>query len=233
MTLTINPPERCKPNSDPAVVQALLTALERLKAEPKVCVAILTGTGSDFCSGGNVRSMRVSEGLGGERPPRSWSNYITGIQRLPTAFARLEIPVITAVNLPDRSLLHSGRDRPVRGNPRRLGLVPTDIACGCCGGSWVLCAREMALTCATRGSRWPRTWCRKSCRTTSCQARSEHWRSGSQPVPWWQFASPAAVGAGRNAGTGGFVSGPAHTADDQDKTEQAFLEKRSAQFIDN
>jgi enoyl-CoA hydratase/carnithine racemase len=66
-------------------------------AEPDISVLILTGAGSAFSAGGNIKTM-------GERakaaPHVLEQNYRHGVQRIPLALERAEIPVIAAVNGP-------------------------------------------------------------------------------------------------------------------------------------
>jgi enoyl-CoA hydratase/carnithine racemase len=66
-------------------------------ANPEISVLIMTGEGSAFSAGGNIKTM-------GERakgPPFTLEqNYRSGVQRIPLALDRAEIPVIAAVNGP-------------------------------------------------------------------------------------------------------------------------------------
>ena len=54
VTLTLNRPELRNPISDLEVVEALLAALEKLEGDAGARVAILTGAGKGFSSGGNI-----------------------------------------------------------------------------------------------------------------------------------------------------------------------------------
>lgn len=157
VTLTLNRPDLRNPISEPEMVDALEAALLRLDRDPDVRVAILTGAGSVFSSGGNLKTMRVGGGLNDPLPVRTRTNYRTGIQRLPLVFERLEVPVIAAVNGP---AIGAGCDlacmcdlRVAAASARfaesfvKVGLVPGD------GGAWLLPrvvgyskACEMALT---------------------------------------------------------------------------------------
>lgn len=157
VTLTLNRPEQRNPISDDDMVEALLAALDRLQRDRSARVAILTGAGSAFSSGGNLKKMGRSGGLNDPLPARTRLNYRNGIQRLPIAFEALEVPVIAAVNGPamgagcDLTLMCDLRIASDRAsfaeNFVKVGLIPGD------GGAWLLPrivgfskACEMALT---------------------------------------------------------------------------------------
>lgn len=157
VTLTLNMPDLRNPISDNAVVDALVAALDRLESDGKARVAILTGAGSAFSSGGNLKKMQEEGGLSDPLPVRTRGNYKRGIQRLPLRFAALEVPVIAAVNGPAIGAgcdLACMCDLRIAGESARfaesfvkLGIIPGD------GGAWLLPrvvgfskASEMALT---------------------------------------------------------------------------------------
>ena len=157
VTLTLNRPETRNPLTDADMLDAILAALARLEADPAARVAILTGAGKAFSSGGNMHAMRTGGGLKDTLPARTRGNYKRGIQRLPLAFAALEVPVIAAVNGPAIGAgcdLTCMCDLRVAGHSARfaesfvkIGLVSGD------GGAWLLPrvigwskAAEMALT---------------------------------------------------------------------------------------
>lgn len=157
VTLTLNDPELRNPISGLPMVQALLDALTKAEAEPDARVIILTGAGSAFSSGGDLKKMLTPDGLAGKRPTETRLNYKRGIQRLPLAFDALELPVIAAVN---GAAIGAGCDLSLMCDVRiagasarfaesfvKLGIIPGD------GGAWLLPrvvgyskAAEMALT---------------------------------------------------------------------------------------
>lgn len=155
--LTLNQPDLRNPITDPDMIEALLAALARLEEDSKARVAILTGAGKGFSSGGNIHAMKPGGTLNGGSPTKTRLNYKRGVQRLPLAFAALEVPVIAAVN---GAAMGAGCDLTCMCDLRiagesakfaesfvKLGLIAGD------GGSWLLPrvigwskAAEMALT---------------------------------------------------------------------------------------
>jgi enoyl-CoA hydratase/carnithine racemase len=155
--ITLNRPDSRNP-LDQETQDALLAALERLETEPGLRVGILTGAGTAFSSGGNLRRMSaVATGPTERTPVQARAYYHRGIQRLPLAFERCEVPVIAAVNGP---AVGAGCDLACMCDLRiaaegarfaesfvKLGIIPGD------GGAWLLPrivgfakASEMALT---------------------------------------------------------------------------------------
>lgn len=157
VTWTLNSPETRNAISDEDMVQAIVDAVDAANADETVRVAILTGAGSAFSSGGNVKHMRDKAGMFGGDPAALRQSYRHGIQRIPRALAGCEIPVIAAVNGP---AIGAGCDLVTMCDLRiastaarfaesfvKVGLVPGD------GGAWLLPravgmarASEMALT---------------------------------------------------------------------------------------
>lgn len=141
-TVTLNRPELRNPISDLDMVDALETRMKELDANPEVRVIILTGAGSAFSSGGNLKNMHAGGGLVDELPVRTRKNYKQGIQRLPLVSEQLEVPVIAAVNGPAIGAgcdLACMCDIRIAGESARfaesfvkLGIVPGD------GGAWLL-----------------------------------------------------------------------------------------------
>ena len=98
VTLTLNDPAMRNPISERGAVDAILDALRRLNADPSVRVGILTGAGSAFSSGGDLRAMRDAAEGRAKAPARTMQYYKEGIQRIPLAFERVDVPMIAAVN---------------------------------------------------------------------------------------------------------------------------------------
>jgi enoyl-CoA hydratase/carnithine racemase len=156
-TLTLNRPELRNPISDIDMVEALLATLDRLNSDVSIRAAILTGAGKAFSTGGNLQKLGQPGELGGGAPADTPRGYIHGIQRIPLAFQRLEVPIIAAVN---GAAIGAGCDLAcmcdirIAGDSARfaesfikLALIPGD------GGAWLLQrvvgyakAMEMALT---------------------------------------------------------------------------------------
>jgi enoyl-CoA hydratase/carnithine racemase len=133
-TITLNRPELRNPISDMDLIEALLDTLKAMEDDPAARVAILTGAGPAFSAGGNLKAMRPdSGGLNASLPARTRRNYKSGIQRLPLAFAALEVPVIAAVNGP---AIGAGLDLACMCDLRvasvKLGIIPGD------GGAWLI-----------------------------------------------------------------------------------------------
>lgn len=163
-TITLNLPELRNPISDPDLIAALLATLEAMEGDPNVRVAILTGAGPGFSAGGNLKTMKPDVGpLNSSLSARTRGNYKRGIQKLPLAFAALEVPVIAAVNGPAIGAgldLTCMCDLRIAGESAKfaesfvtLGLIPGD------GGAWLLQrvvgfskAAELTLTGETIGA---------------------------------------------------------------------------------
>jgi enoyl-CoA hydratase/carnithine racemase len=142
VTLTLNAPEERNALSSQAQWDAVVLACERVQRDQSVKVVILTGTGSAFCAGGNVKDFRDKRGLAAGGGMAVRENYRNGIQRIPLAFYRLDVPTIAAVNGP---AIGAGCDLACMADIRiasdkasfaesfvKLGLIPGD------GGAWLL-----------------------------------------------------------------------------------------------
>ncbi|MDV7269100.1 enoyl-CoA hydratase-related protein, partial [Rhodococcus oxybenzonivorans] len=100
ITWTLNRPEARNPISEPDVIEALENAVAEVNGDPSVRAAIITGSGSAFSSGGNVKHMQNREGMFGGSPAEIRQGYRHGIQRIPLALHHCEVPTIAAVNGP-------------------------------------------------------------------------------------------------------------------------------------
>jgi len=155
--LTLNRPETRNALSGEAMFTAFEQIFDRLNDDLGVRAAVLTGAGSAFCSGGNVAEMRDRTGMFAGSPEEIAQRYRDGIQRIPRAFQRLQVPIIAAVNGP---AIGAGNDLACMCDIRiastfarfaesfvKVGIVPGD------GGCWLLPrvvgasrAAEMAYT---------------------------------------------------------------------------------------
>jgi enoyl-CoA hydratase/carnithine racemase len=157
VTVTLNRPEIRNAISDDDMITDLVKAIERINADNDVRCAILTGAGTAFSSGGNVKKMREGGGMFAGSPYSLRNGYLQGIQRIPVAMYELEVPIIAAVNGPavgagcDLTCMCdiriAGKSAKFAESFVKLGIIPGD------GGAWFLPravgsskAREMAFT---------------------------------------------------------------------------------------
>ena len=157
VVLTLNSHETRNVISGDEMVKAIVDACNRINADRSVRVAIITGAGSAFSSGGNIKDMHDKKGMFGGSPPDLRDGYRNGIQRIPKAVYDLEVPIIAAVN---GAAIGAGCDLAMMCDMRiaseraifaesfvKVGLIPGD------GGAWFLPrvlgssrANEMAFT---------------------------------------------------------------------------------------
>lgn len=157
VTLTLNRHETRNAISSDEMVDAIVAACARINTDHEVRVVIITGAGSAFSSGGNVKDMRDKKGMFGGTATEIRDGYRRGIQRIPLALHALEVPIIAAVN---GAAIGAGCDLTMMCDIRiasekaffaesfvKVGLIPGD------GGAWFLPrvvgvsrANEMAFT---------------------------------------------------------------------------------------
>jgi len=156
-TWTLDLPEQRNPISGDDMIEAIATNVDRVNRDLGVRAIILTGAGTAFSSGGNVKDMADGIGLFGHPPAQQRTAYRDGIQRIPRALHACEVPLIAAVNGP---AVGAGCDLAMMCDLRiastsaffaesfvKLGIIPGD------GGAFFLPravgaarAAEMALT---------------------------------------------------------------------------------------
>ncbi|WP_373291913.1 crotonase/enoyl-CoA hydratase family protein [Nocardia pneumoniae] len=142
VTWTLNDPAARNPISEEDTIAALEAAVTAANRDHSVRVAILTGAGSAFSAGGNIKQMRDRSGMFGGDPAQLRQGYRHGIQRIPKALYHCEVPTIAAVNGP---AVGAGCDLALLCDLRiasssalfaesfvKVGLVAGD------GGSWLL-----------------------------------------------------------------------------------------------
>lgn len=98
-TITLDRPDARNAYSE-AMVDSLVGALDAAQAHDDVRVIILTGEGSSFSAGGDLKRMRDKMGMFAGGPAGLRLNYIAHIQRIPRAINLIDKPIIAAVNGP-------------------------------------------------------------------------------------------------------------------------------------
>ncbi len=156
--LTLNRPDIRNAITDQRIIDEIIDAIDNTQADEEAKALIVTGAGTAFSAGGNIKDMYRKEGMFAGDPDRLRENYRRGIQRIPMAFQRLDVPSLAAVNGPAIGAgcdLACMCDMRIAGNQARfgetfvsVGLIPGD------GGAFFLPrivgfakALELALTC--------------------------------------------------------------------------------------
>ena len=142
VTLTLDDPDARNALSTQAQWDAVVDACQRVRRDQSVNCVILTGAGSAFCAGGNVKDMKNKTGIAGGSPYAIRDGYRNGIQRIPLALYDLDVPTIAAVN---GAAIGAGCDLAMMCDIRiasdrakfaesfvKLGIIPGD------GGAWLL-----------------------------------------------------------------------------------------------
>ena len=83
-----------------ALIDDIVQTVNWANTEHDVSVLIITGDGAAFSSGGNVKEMQDQSGCFGGAAINIQDQYRRGIQQIPLALHKAEIPVIAAVNGP-------------------------------------------------------------------------------------------------------------------------------------
>jgi enoyl-CoA hydratase/carnithine racemase len=141
-TLTINRPETRNALGESGDGELFAGAAARINADREVRCAILTGAGTAFSAGGNVKAMREKSGVFAGTSEQIRESYKSDIHKIVRSLWGLEVPLIAAVNGPALGL---GNDVACLADIRiaadtalfgatflKIGLVPGD------GGAWIL-----------------------------------------------------------------------------------------------
>lgn len=140
VTLTMNRPDERNALAEPGQFTEFVDACQRINRSPTARVAILTGAGTAFSAGGNIKAMQARLEAGLDPPVAIRQRYRDGIQQVTRAVYGLEVPTIAAVNGPAIGVgcdLACACDIRVASRAARfavsfvkLGIVPGD------GGAW-------------------------------------------------------------------------------------------------
>lgn len=142
VTLTLNRPDIRNALIGLEDGDEIVEACQRITRDMSVRAVILTGAGTAFSAGGDIKRMGEVMAAGEHGPAGTRHVYRTGIQRIPLALYNLEVPTIAAVN---GAAIGAGCDLACMCDIRiaseharfaesfiKLSLVPGD------GGAWLL-----------------------------------------------------------------------------------------------
>jgi len=97
-TITLDRPDARNAYSE-AMVDDLLTAFDAAERDAEVRSIVLTGEGKAFSAGGDLKRMAADEGMfEGDDAVSLRRSYIMGIQRVPQRLARVDKPIVAAIN---------------------------------------------------------------------------------------------------------------------------------------
>jgi len=141
-TITLNRPQERNAISRAEYIEEIRDFCADATRDVDLKAVIVTGAGSAFCAGGNVKDMRDKAGIFEGSPFALRNRYREGIQQIPLALYELEVPTIAAINGP---AIGAGLDLACMCDVRiaaegaifaesfvKLGIVPGD------GGAWLL-----------------------------------------------------------------------------------------------
>ena len=142
VTLTMNRPEERNALSENSQMDEFVATCDRINRDMGVKCVILTGAGTAFSAGGNIKHMHEKKYYSAGSPAQIRNTYRHGIQRIPLALYNIDVPTIAAIN---GHAIGAGLDLACMCDIRlaadtakmassfvKLGIVPGD------GGAWLL-----------------------------------------------------------------------------------------------
>lgn len=225
---------------------------ERINRDDNIRCVVLTGAGSAFSAGGNVKAMHGRSGEFGGPAEGIRERYRRGIHRMVLAFYNLQVPAIAAVNGPAIGL---GCDVACLADVRiaseaakfgvtflKIGLIPGD------GGAWLLPrtigmsrASELLFTGDVIDARTAESWGLVSKVVPPEQlmeAAMEMANRIAQQPPYALRMAKSLLRHGRNTSfetlmeMSGTAQAISHITDDHAEGVAALLEKRRPKFSD-
>ncbi|SES29471.1 Enoyl-CoA hydratase/carnithine racemase [Vreelandella subterranea] len=141
-TLTMNRHDVRNALTGTALVDDIVATSNWVNHTDEVSVLVITGAGSAFSAGGNVKDMARRDGDFAGDAAEVAERYRRGIQRMPLALEAVEVPIIAAINGPaigagfDLSnmadLRIASRQAKFGETFLNLGIIPGD------GGAWFM-----------------------------------------------------------------------------------------------
>ena len=141
-TLTLNRHDVRNALTGTKLIDDIIAVADWVNRAEEVSVLVITGAGSAFSAGGNVKDMANRGGDFAGDVAECAERYRRGIQRIPLAMQQIEVPVIAAVNGP---AIGAGFDLANMADIRiasskakfgetflNLGIIPGD------GGAWFM-----------------------------------------------------------------------------------------------
>lgn len=99
-TLTLNRDDVRNELTGTQLVADIVATVDWINQHDAIAALLITGAGKAFSAGGNVKHMQKREGSFGGNVYEVQKQYREGIQRIPLAMSRLEVPSIAAINGP-------------------------------------------------------------------------------------------------------------------------------------
>jgi enoyl-CoA hydratase/carnithine racemase len=98
--ITLDTPETRNALASQAQYEGIESACAAISRDRRIRAAIVTGSGSAFCAGGDIKQMLERIRDPDLEPVDDRYHYKEGIHRIPLALYNLEVPTIAAVNGP-------------------------------------------------------------------------------------------------------------------------------------
>lgn len=141
-TLTMNRHDVRNALTGTELIEDIVATCEWVNLADHVSVLVITGEGSAFSAGGNVKDMAERGGDFAGDVAEVATRYRRGIQRIPLAMEQVEVPIIAAINGPaigagfdlcNMADLRIASEKAKFGETfLNLGIIPGD------GGAWLM-----------------------------------------------------------------------------------------------